>query len=270
MSVYSRIEALVRSGSLPHTVVFEGEKSKDVSDYFANCVVCSGENKPCGGCKDCEKAQKGVHPDIIKLYPSGAMKGYPIEEIRKIKEDAFVLPNEAENKVYIFNDVDNISAVSQNALLKILEEPPSRVVFVLNCKSKTHLLDTIISRATVFYVGEDDNGKEDLTEAFDIINSAVFDSELDLLKKITALSADREKRLKAIMNIQSALRLLYRIKSGAENNNDYDDLLEKLTMHKILEAVDIAEEVRISTLKNKSVKITLARFCAKLKTALGR
>lgn len=271
MSVYKKIEMLVRSKALPHAVVFEGENSNAVSEYFAKCVVCSGENKPCGECRDCKKAEKGVHPDIIKLYPSGVMKNYPIEEIRRIKEDAYVLPNEAENKVYIFNDVDNISAVSQNALLKILEEPPTRVVFVLNCKSKTHLLDTIISRATVFYVGENTDVKnEDLSNAFDIINTAVFEPELELLIRITALSADREKRLNTILEIQSALRLLYRIKSGAENNTDYDDLLENLTVHKILEAIDITEEVRLSTLRNKSVKITLARFCAGLKAVLGR
>ena len=84
------------------------------------------------------------------------------------------------------------------------------------------------------------------------------------------MSSEREKRLNTILEIQSALRKLYRIKIGEENDADYNELSENLTIHKILEAIDISEEVRLATLKNKSVKITLARFCAKLKAALGR
>lgn len=271
MSVYKKIEALSRAGTLPHAVIFEGDDRKNVSQYFAKCVVCGEENKPCGKCRNCEKADKKVHPDIIEVFPSGVMKNYPIEEIRRIKEDAYILPNEARVKVYIFNDVDNIAVVSQNALLKILEEPPKSVVFVLNCKSKTHLLDTIISRATVFYTSEQrENEDEDLSEAFEIIKTAVFDSELELLIRITALSNDREKRLKTILDIQGALRMLYKAKCSATDDGEYLELLENLTMSKLLKAIDITEEIRVATLKNKSVKLTLARFCANLKTILGR
>lgn len=271
MKLYNKIEALSRAGTLPHAVIFEGDERYSASQYFAKCVVCGGENKPCGECNHCKKADKQVHPDIIELHPSGVMKNYPIEEIRRIKEDAFVLPNEAQAKVYIFNDVDNISTVSQNALLKILEEPPKSVVFVLNCKSKTHLLDTIISRATSFYTSESEqNDNGDLEEAFEIIETAVSGSELELLIKLNALITDREKRLQIINDMQSALRELYKVKSGAKNDDEYAGLAESVTMNKILKAIDITEEIRVATLRNKSVKLTIARFCANLKSILGR
>ena len=270
MELYNRIERLANENALPHAVIFEGENRYQASDFFAECAVCSSEKIPCNTCRDCEKAEKGVHPDIIKLYPSGVMKNYPIEEIRRIKDDAYIKPNEAKVKVYIFNDTDNISAVSQNALLKILEEPPKNVVFVLNCVSKAHLLDTIISRATVFVSGEQsEKNSENLEEAFDIISCAVFKTELELLIKLTALSSDREKRMNAVVNIQSALQQLYRIKL-LEIDNEYSDIADKLTLNKILKAIDITENVRISLLRNKSVKLTLTRFCANLKAALGR
>lgn len=270
MELYKKIDAFANAGTLPHAVIFEGDDRYRASEYFAKCAVCSGENKPCGRCNHCNKADKNVHPDIIELHPSGVMKNYPIEEIRRIKEDAYILPNEADKKVYIFNDVDNISAVSQNALLKILEEPPKSVVFVLNCKGKAHLLDTIISRATVFYTNDEQGVSKDLSEAFDIIYTAVNDSELKLLIKINALSTEREKRLKMINDMQAVLRELYRVKCGVSENDGYYSLCESLTVRKILKAIEITEEVRIATLRNKSVKLTLTRFCAKLKSVLGR
>lgn len=262
---------MANENSLPHAVIFEGDNRLADAEFFAKSAVCSGEDKPCDNCKNCLKADKGVHPDIIKLQPSGAMKNYPIEEIRRIKEDAFIMPNEAAVKVYIFNDTDNISVVSQNALLKILEEPPKGVIFILTCESKAHLLDTIISRATVFRSEETKKINEtiDLSEAFDIVKCAISDTELELLIKLTALSTDREKRINTIVNIQSALQILYKTKICGISN-EYEKTANLLTLNKILNAIDITENVRVSLLKNKNVKLTLTKYCANLKSALGR
>lgn len=271
MSVYKKIESLSAAGTLPHAVIFEGEDRRAAAQYFSKCVVCGENDKPCGECSNCLKADKNIHPDIIELHPSGKMMAFPIEEIRRVKEDAFVLPNEARAKVYIFNDVDNISVVSQNALLKILEEPPKSVVFVLTCKSKTHLLDTIISRATLFYTSKaDDEDDADLSEAFTLIKTAIFESELELLVRLNSLSSDREKRIKTIGNMQTVLRKLYRVKCGVEQDEEYSEIVQQLTVKKILKAIDITESVRAATLRNKSVKLTIALFCARLKSELGR
>lgn len=272
MEYLKRIETLANAGVLPHAVIIEGDENRYLaSRFFAKCAVCSSDLKPCDECNDCKKAEKGVHPDIIELHPSGAMKSYSIEEIRRIKEEAFVLPNEARAKVYIFNDVDNIAVVSQNALLKILEEPPKSVVFVLNCKSKTHLLETIISRATVIFVGEEENQDTiDLTDAFEIINLAVDGSELELLKKITSLESEKDERIKMALALQTALREMYFVKCGVKQNQSLEDLAERLTINKILSAIEIAENFRIANLKNKSVRLMLASLCANLKSVLGR
>jgi len=267
-----RIKTLANANALPHAVIIEGDDNRYLaSKYYAKCAVCDGNIKPCDECNHCIKAEKNIHPDIIELHPSGAMKAYPVDEIRRIREDAFVLPNEARAKVYIFNDVDNISIRSQNALLKILEEPPKSVVFVLNCKSKAHLLDTIISRAITISVGnsEDDNC-EDISNAIEILKIAVFDSELELLKKITSVCDEKQKRLQIILQMQSALRELYLIKSGVKQSDELEDMAEKLTINKILQAIELTEKLRVSTLKNKSVKLVLSSFCAKLKSVLGR
>ncbi len=272
MEYIERIKTLANVNALPHAVIFEGDENRYLaSKFYAKCVVCESEVKPCDECNHCKKAEKNIHPDIIELHPSGPMKAYPVDEIRRIREDAFVLPNEARAKVYIFNDVDNISTISQNALLKILEEPPKSVVFVLNCKSKTHLLDTIISRTVCFSLFDSANSDEEvLTEAIDLLKTAVFDSELELLKRITSLCDEKQKRLQIITKLQSALRELYLIKSNVKQLEELDELAEKLTINKILQAIELTENLRVSTLKNKSVKLVLSSFCAKLKSVLGR
>ena len=271
MEYLERIKTLANANALPHAVIIEGDDNRYLaSKYYAKCAVCDGEIKPCDECNHCKKAEKNIHPDIIELHPTGAMKAYPVDEIRRIREDAFVLPNEARAKVYIFNDVDNISTISQNALLKILEEPPKSVVFVLNCKSKAHLLDTIISRAITISVGNSDDNCEDISSAMEILKIAVFDSELELLKKSTSVCDEKQKRLQIILQMQSALRELYLIKSGVKQSVELEDMAEKLTINKILQAIELTEKLRVSTLKNKSVKLVLSSFCAKLKSVLGR
>lgn len=272
MEYLKKIETLANAGALPHAVIIEGDENRYLaSKFYAKCVVCESETKPCDECKHCKKAEKSIHPDIIELFPSGKMKSYPIEEIRRIKEDAFVLPNEARAKAYIFNDVDNISVVSQNALLKILEEPPKSVVFVLNCKSKAHLLDTIISRATAIFVGEEESDdSQDLTEAFEIINLAVNESELELLKRITEFESNKDERIRIALALQLALRELYFVKCGAKENEELENLAQRLTINKILTAIEIVEKFRNSNLKNKSVRLILASLCANLKSVLGR
>lgn len=272
MEYIERIKTLANAGALPHAIIFEGDESRYfASMFFAKCVVCESEIKPCDECNHCKKADKKIHPDIIELFPSGKMMDYSIKEIRRIKEDAFVLPNEARAKVYIFNDVDNISVLSQNAFLKILEEPPKSVVFVLNCKTKTHLLDTIISRATYILTGEKENNEDvDITEALELLKTAVFESELELLKKITNTCEEKQSRLKMVTALQTALRELYLIKCGTKTQQNLEDLVEKLTVNKILQAIELTENLRVSTHKNKSVKLMLSSFCAKFKSLLGR
>ena len=271
MSIYTTIENLTKSNSLPHAVIFEGEDRYNASNFFAKCVICSGQDKPCDECRDCIKAQKKVHPDIIQLYPTGESKTYLVDQIRGIKQDAYVLPNEANHKVFVLNDVDNMSNISQNAFLKILEEPPKNVAFALNCKSKTHLLDTVISRAVVFHTEKENDEQDDnFNLSFEIIRSAVFESELDLLIKINKFPKERKNIIPISTSLQVVLRDLYKQKTGLLQDEKYEEIIENITLNKILKAIDVCEELRTSMVRNKSVKIAAVKFCGNFKAALGR
>ena len=117
-------------------------------------AVCSGaEPKPCGKCRDCRNAAAGIHPDIIDVRRMTDDKGRPkreimVDQVRAMAADASILPNEAERKVYVIHEAELMNESAQNAALKLLEEPPAWVVFILCTVNSERLLPTVRSRCT--------------------------------------------------------------------------------------------------------------------------
>ena len=144
--------SMVQSGRMPHSFLIYGEKGlgkKTLSDYLAMLLLCDKNGKkPCGECHSCIIARNKSHPDIIYPEQSGKLNTYTVETCRRVSADAFVAPNNGDKKVYIFADSDNIQLSAQNALLKIVEEPPEPVYFIFTAESREAFLPTILSRVT--------------------------------------------------------------------------------------------------------------------------
>ena len=83
----------------------------------------------------------------------GPSSSFPVETVREIRSSAYILPNEAEYKVVILSGADETSTGAQNALLKILEEPPPHLLFILTCENRFKLLPTIQSRVVGVALG---------------------------------------------------------------------------------------------------------------------
>ena len=144
------------------------EKGEPAAAELARALVCSAPvgGSPCGCCENCRKAEKGIHPDILTIGRLPDDKGklrreIYVEQIRDIVADASILPNEAERKVYIIRDAGTMNPQAQNALLKILEEPPRFVAFILLAEHAGALLETVRSRCVIRYL----NGQEELPSA---------------------------------------------------------------------------------------------------------
>lgn len=118
----------------------------------AAMALCSGEGtKPCGACKNCLKIQKSIHPDIINISRLRDDKGkekkfITVDQVRELKLDALIAPNEAARKVYIIREAEKMNPEAQNAALKLLEEPPAGVIFILCTDNAGALLTTVRSR----------------------------------------------------------------------------------------------------------------------------
>lgn len=104
-----------------------------------------------------EKAFRGNHPDVIFLRPEEDKRIISVEQVRDMRQDAFITPTEGKRKVYIIDGP--LQDEGQNALLTILEQPPSFSVFIILTEKKELMLETVISRCSVYemeYVDENE------------------------------------------------------------------------------------------------------------------
>lgn len=106
------------------------------------CVPGAGD-RPCGACPACYKTQRLVHPDL-HIYEDDSKN--KVDTVRRIKESVYTLPNDGDYKVYLICRAEELTIEAQNALLKILEEPPEDTVFLLTCRSRAALANTVVSR----------------------------------------------------------------------------------------------------------------------------
>ena len=118
------------------------------ADTLAMVVVCGAPDgkKPCKSCVHCDKASRRIHPDIIEIDKLDNKQIIGVDQIRELKKDVYIVPNEANKKVYVVRDADSMNSNAQNAFLQILEEPPAHAVFILGTDNPAALLPTVYSR----------------------------------------------------------------------------------------------------------------------------
>ena len=141
----------------------EEVRNRTVSILSAAAVCAASDNKPCGTCRDCRKAKAGVHPDVIHIHRETDDKGKQRKEIRvdQVREmigQAQIMPNEANGKAFVIHEAERMNTQAQNALLKLLEEPPRGVVLILSTATPTMLLETVRSRC--IELSENDDAPE--------------------------------------------------------------------------------------------------------------
>ncbi len=124
----------------------DGLGKKAFAKRFAQTILCKGFPKPCFCCPPCKKIAQGIHPDVTWLLGGEGKNSIHIEQIRRLRADCQIKPNESEKKVYIITNVQNMTDGAYNAFLKTLEEPPSHAVFLLTAPNIDRLPPTIVSR----------------------------------------------------------------------------------------------------------------------------
>ncbi len=159
-NILHTVTAMKRSGRFAHSFLLTGEKGSgrtSAAKYIAMALLCNSSDAdglPCGVCRNCRRIEEGTHPDVIIPEGGGKTGSYTAASIRALIADAYILPNDGEEKVYIIRDAEKLRAVCQNILLKIIEEPPDHVYFILTASDKSELLPTVLSRMTVLGIPE--------------------------------------------------------------------------------------------------------------------
>ena len=124
----------------------EGSGKHTLARILAAAMQCTeGDRRPCGVCLACRKVFDGVHPDVITV-DDPEKKTVSVELIRRARTDLYIRPNEGRRKIYLIPRAGEMNASAQNALLKVMEEPPEYGAFLLLSDSAEKLLPTIRSR----------------------------------------------------------------------------------------------------------------------------
>ena len=123
-----------------------GDSRAELARRLTAAYLCGGGRPPCGQCRDCRKAAAGTHPDVSLTAPAPDRREIAVDQIRALRADAYVRPNQGARKVYVIDPADAMNPAAQNALLKVLEEGPAYAAFLLLAGEPGKLLDTVRSR----------------------------------------------------------------------------------------------------------------------------
>lgn len=148
--IKKNLEMSLEKGHISHFYLIsgpEGSGKHTLARLLAAAILCQGQHKPCGNCTPCRKVWEGLHPDFITV-DDPEKKTVPVDLIRQARADIYVQPNESEHKIYLFPRAQDMGLPGQNALLKVLEEPPAYGVFILLSTNADALLPTVRSRCT--------------------------------------------------------------------------------------------------------------------------
>lgn len=260
-----------RSARMPHAVIIESpdtEKALDLAVFLSMYAVCGEKEKPCGMCKNCRNAKNKAHADITYPQLQAQKKAYTVEQMRELMKDAYVLPNDAEAKVYIFERADErFTTLIQNTFLKLFEEPPQNVYFILLCKSAQSLLDTILSRFTILRVKGDESFDEETLQAAKAIVGGILQSrEYPLMQAVYTLN--KENYSKILAAVKRSLRDALAVLSGAEPLGDKETaqrLSGRLTRKKTLEMIELCDSFDDKMKQNVNNNLLTAWLCGEFR-----
>lgn len=215
--VRRRLEAA--AGRLSHAYIISGpvkETTYALADLLAQAYVCSSEgNRPCGVCSNCRKAMGNIHPDITRVSLLEDKRMILVDQVRQLRADAYIRPNEADRKVFIIEDAQTMNDSAQNALLKVLEDGPQYLSFLLLTDNAQQLLSTIRSRCEILSLtarpGEDlPEADEELQKTAVELAGLLIDGEERALVELTTVlegkKPDKDTLLTLFDLVENALR----------------------------------------------------------------
>ncbi|MGM9625476.1 MAG: ATP-binding protein [Eubacteriales bacterium] len=229
-AVCTALAERIRSRQLSHAYLLagpEGSGKKTLAFSAAAALCCESDTvRPCRSCPSCRKILSMQSPDLLTIgiekppvlpgfVPikgdngdgerpedvSAAPKSIGVDAVRTLQADAFIMPNDLDYKLYIIGHADRMTVQAQNALLKLLEEPPSSVVFFLLCENPLALLPTVRSRVQLMKTEVfDDETLYELMLRYDKSAKTLAGHDPDRLKLFIRLSGGTIGSVKAYLS----------------------------------------------------------------------
>lgn len=247
-----RLSAEIASGKLAHAYLVEGAPGS--GRYLLSRTLCAVLS---GDLRDAERIRGELCPDIHVIEPPQGRRTIGIDQIRSLRTAASIKPSELEFQAFIIRNAHLMTVQAQNALLKLLEEPPGPSIFLLLCDNASSLQATVRSRAPVLRM---QSFSSDELKACLIGDTVASSAEAKLLASRDPEALD--SLLKGCATIGAAKALL-----AAESKGGEDPAKAALAFWQAV-ADKNAADITLAALKTPSDREGMNLFLQNARTAL--
>ncbi|WP_314558820.1 DNA polymerase III subunit gamma/tau [uncultured Parvimonas sp.] len=235
----------IKTGNLGHAYLFSGIRGTgktSCAKIFARAVNCLNpkDGNPCNECENCKMILNDKALEVVEM---DAASNRRIDDIRELKEKVIYPPQIVKYKVYIIDEAHMITNEGFNALLKILEEPPKHLIFILATTEIDKLPDTIISRCQRFEFKRIHN--LDIVENIKyILNNLNIEVEEDGINLISELSSGA---------MRDALSLLDQVVATGKEKITVEDINECLGLVNLNKLFELSNSI-LNSSKNETIE----------------
>ena len=235
----------IKTGNLGHAYLFSGIRGTgktSCAKIFARAVNCLNpkDGNPCNECENCKMILNDKALEVVEM---DAASNRRIDDIRELKEKVIYPPQIVKYKVYIIDEAHMITNEGFNALLKILEEPPKHLIFILATTEIDKLPDTIISRCQRFEFKRIHN--LDIVKNINyILNNLNVEVEEDGINLISELSSGA---------MRDALSLLDQVVATGKEKITVEDINECLGLVNLNKLFELSNSI-LNSSKNETIE----------------
>lgn len=257
----------VKNKNFSHAYIFAGERGTGkttCAKIFSKAINCLNpkDGSPCLECENCRSIDEEATIDIIEM---DAASNRRIDDIRNLKDNVIYPPNNLKYKVYIIDEAHMITREAFNALLKIMEEPPSHLVFILATTEIEKIPNTILSRVQKFEFNKINS--KDIKKQINIIlqdkNITMENEAIDLIiRKAKGAMRDALSILDQVISTEESSYSLPDVENllGTVDFYDIDSLTKSIFDYNQKGAIDKVFSLRNNNKSNKDIVEALASY----------
>ena len=257
----------VKTGKISHAYIFSGERGTgktSCAKIFAKAINCLNpkDGSPCLECENCKAIEEESTIDVVEM---DAASNRRIDDIRSLKDNVIYPPNKLKYKVYIIDEAHMITREAFNALLKIMEEPPSHLVFILATTEIEKVPRTILSRVQKFEFNKIDdlNIKSQINQILTDREISIDNEAIDLIiKKANGAMRDALSILDQVVSYGEKSYDLSKVESllGVVDFYDVDGLAGSIINKDAKASLNIVFKHRENNKSNKDIIDSLISY----------
>jgi DNA polymerase-3 subunit gamma/tau len=243
------LKKILANKEILQSFLFTGPKGAgktSAARILAKVINCENkkDGEACETCDNCKEILSGRSMDIIEM---DAASNRGIEDVRNLKEKAYLSPSKLKYKVFIIDEVHMLTKDAFNALLKLIEEPPKHTIFILCTTDAEKIPDTVLSRLTRidFKKGTPEELRKSLNKVIIGEKLVIEDKVIEFLIQrndgsFRNLHRDFNELILSLgrdFNLEQ-VESFYSQKNGSYNEEDFEEDLTKKELRKILEKLE--------------------------------